>query len=178
MLSFSLIQLFMKRFLFLALSTAVLFSCTDDREKAASEYCSCFRTKEKKFSSDFKKLMGKVAQSDDPQKTLQKEVNKMDDETKLTVSEEMQSLQNIESDPVMKKCEKLIADFKVRGKDESARLKVVFEEMRKQKNCEVLTGLIALGIQQQDKIKNGDTATDDEEEAKPMKKKKTETEEE
>src|SRR5688572_24463497 len=162
----------MKYLFHLFLLSFLLGSCTDDTEKAATEYCDCFGSKMKKVSSGTSKLMTKVANSKDPQQTLQTEIAEMDEEDQLTVREELERISNVANESNIKDCEERIAAYKIRGKDEKARMQKVLERMKQEKGCEALTALMVLGLQKQgDEIADENTVEEAEEEVTPKKKK-------
>lgn len=168
----------MRKILLLLFISYCFSSCNDQSQKAADELCDCLSAKTKKPSSDFKKLMKKIAQADVPSAAFKKEFNKLDEETRASVQEEINKL--IETDDAsVKECTQKVAEYKVRGSDESERAKKIVELMAEKSGCEVAAGQWAMAVEQTyKKGKNADeeTTTNDEEET-PRKKKET-TEEE
>ena len=164
----------MKRIILSIFILTAIFSCNDQSDKAASEFCDCFKTKQKKFSKELKKIMAKVADSKTPQKTLQKAVADLDDETKASINEELQQFKDLENDDKFTECGKKIADYKVRGKDQAERQQVVLDKMKGITDCEILSGLLAIGLE----VKGNGTDKEDEktDEDEPKKKKTTDDE--
>lgn len=168
----------MKKIFFLLSATIALVSCNDQSQKAADELCDCLNGNLKKPSSEFKKLMKKVAQSETPNATFNKELAKLDDDVKEKIQPEIDKLKEVDAES-MSDCSGKIKGYKVKGSDDEARFKRVLEAMLDKSGCEVAAGEYAFGIEQT--IKNGKTKKDDEEttddEDKPKKKKTTEDEE-
>jgi hypothetical protein len=159
----------MRRLLIPVLFLFTLASCKDDSQKAADELCDCLSSKAKGFSSKFKKLMTKVANSKTPSATYDKEFAKLEGEEQQSIQEETNKFNELNTES-MPACSKKIADYKVKGKTQEERQKKVFELMLENSSCEIGVAQMALAMQ---KMYGGDddkTKTDDEDTEKPKKK--------
>lgn len=159
-------------------AAVALASCNDESSKAADELCDCLNSNLKKPSSEFKKLMKKVAESETPSATYTKEYNKLDDEVKQKIQPEIDKLREADTES-MQECGEKIKGSKIKGANDGERFKRILEAMTEKSGCEVASGEYALGVEQtikEGKNKGGDEdKTDDED--KPKKKKTTEDEE-
>ena len=176
-LSFNPNQLIMKKFLPAFFAIFILASCNDNTEKVADGMCDCYGKSSLKFSPDTKRILGKLSNSSNPKKTYTKEIEKLEEDEKLSVTEEIQQAAALSEDEELRACVDAVdKKYKVSGKDEKSALEKVVKHMEsKGGSCKAWAGLIKLGLQAQDNA-NGDR-DDDEKTSKPKKKPVTEYEE-
>lgn len=152
----------------------LLFSCTDNTKNVAEGMCDCYEKSSVKFSSKTRKLLQKVANSSNPMKTYENELEELDTDEKMQAATEIQEAAGLSDDKKVKACvAKIDKDYPVRGSDEKGALRKVMENMiAKGGDCEAYAGLMNLGFEAQEQ------SDENEEEETPKKKKKADEEEE
>jgi len=155
-----------KRLLMPVILLVAFSSCNDDSQKAADDLCDCITSKAKGFSSNFKKLMKKVANSKTPSETYDKEFAKLEGEEQQSIQEETNKFNELNAES-MPGCSKKIANYKVRGETPEERQRKVLEVMLEKSSCEIGMAQMALAIQTM--YGGKDNATKDNEDEKPKK---------
>lgn len=143
----------MKKTLFPALAAVFLLcGCSDNTNKVADSMCDCYKLSSVKFSSSTKKILGKVADSNDPKALYTSEIEKLNEDEKTKIAAEMTQASGLAGDAAITSCfTKVDETYKVRGTDQKSALKKVMEHMRsKGGDCEAWAGLMKLGLQAQE----------------------------
>ena len=124
-------------------------SADKNADKIAADFCNCFSDLEKNLSSDTKKIFTSAANAADPTTTMQKDLMALDPEKQQKVSEELQSLGDIEDanssiGRCMKDVEKKYDNAYSMNEDKTVR-KIV-AELEKKSGCEFTASLMKVGL--------------------------------
>jgi hypothetical protein len=146
-------------FSLLLLVTVVLFSCKTADNKVpqiAADFCNCFSKLEKDMSAESKKVFTTAAESVDPEKVLEEEITKLDEETQTKVATEFMALGELEDDNsevgrCIKNVEKKYDNAYTLN--QSKFLDKVIKELEQKPGCSFTASLMKLGKKVEEKEK-------------------------
>lgn len=129
-------------------------SADKNASKIASDYCDCLRKLDKSMSSETKKVISNAANSDDPSKSIQKDVMAMDEEKQLQIGKEMVGVgemedENSEVGSCIKRIEKKYGDAYTMNEEKF--LKKLVAELEKDPGCGLTASLLKLGLKMKGK---------------------------
>lgn len=115
----------------------------------ANEMCDCFTGFQKDFSAEAKAFLKTVAESDQPRKTMQEGLVKLDPKDAQQVIEQFKQVSERTSS--VNKCMTAFdtKHAKETTKDRNGLLKKLREEMKKNGSCEAGAAIINLGLSEQ-----------------------------
>ncbi len=122
--------------------------------KIASDYCDCLRKLDKSMSSETKKIISNAANSDNPSKSIQKDVMAMDEEKQLQIGKEMVSVGDMEDESseigrCIKRIEKKYDNAYTMNEEKF--LKKLVKELEGDPGCGLTASLLKLGLKMKDK---------------------------
>jgi hypothetical protein len=85
-------------------------------DKIVEDVCDCIDEIEGELSSKSKKIFLKAAKSDDPQLSIQQQMQDMDQEEQMAIAEEFKNFENSNAQDCFKKLEKKYPEMKDAGK--------------------------------------------------------------
>lgn len=99
-----------------------------DMDKIVADVCDCIDEIEGELSAKSKKIFLKAAKSDDPQMSIQEQMQDMDQEEQMEIAEEFKNFENSSAQDCFKKLEKKYPEMKDAGKKEEEALIEKVEE--------------------------------------------------